>query len=198
MVSVALAGAVGCALVSRTVDGPCPVAGSGGFLLSLVLAFLTMRFIENPLRFATAMRRSPKLSLTVGAAATAVAVGVGVTLYAPDPVGRGPAAPSLDFTASTVPAGSGMAAYDKAVEGAFGQVQAAVAASTALKAVPSNLQPSLADTVKNDPHAPLADCLRGIFQDGQPGCATGDLGSPTTAALVGDSDALMWIRCFSG
>ncbi|CPR08067.1 acyltransferase [Mycobacterium bohemicum DSM 44277] len=86
-------------------------------VLSLGLAVLTLRFIENPLRFAGPVRRSASRSLAVGGAATAVAVCVGVALLAvvPTPVGRGPAAPALTITATPPPNGSDIAAYDAAI-----------------------------------------------------------------------------------
>ena len=49
-------------------------------LVSAGLAVLTLRFIENPLRFAAPVRRSALASLALGGAATAVAVCVGVAL----------------------------------------------------------------------------------------------------------------------
>ena len=89
----------------------------------------------------------PGRSLALGGAATAVAVCVGVALLVvvPDPVGRGPAAAALTVTAAPPPTGHNIDAYDAAVQHAFAQVQAAVAASADLKAVPSNLDPPLAD-----------------------------------------------------
>ena len=67
-------------------------------LVSGGLAVLTLRFIENPLRFAAPVRRSPGRSLALGGAATAVAVGVGLALLVvvPTPVGRGAPAAALD------------------------------------------------------------------------------------------------------
>ncbi len=170
--------------------------GIAAILISLGLAVLTLRFIENPLRFAGPVRRSASRSLAVGGAATAVAVGVGVALLVmvPTPVGRGPAAPALTITATAPPAGSDITAYDAAVRQAFAQVQAAVAASVDLKAVPSNLNPSLADAKTR----PLGSkgCLRDILLVDQPLCATGDTASSTTVALVGDSNAAMWEPAF--
>ena len=116
-------------------------------LISGGLAVLTLRFIENPLRFAAPIRRSALGSLALGGAATAVAVCVGVALlvWVPIPVGRGAPAAPLTITAAPPPTGSNIDAYDAAVQHAFAQVQAAVAASADLKAVPSNLDPPLAD-----------------------------------------------------
>jgi len=162
-------------------------------LVSAGLAVLTLRFVENPVRFAAPVRRSRLLSLAVGGAATAVAVCVGVVLlvWVPNPVGRGPAPTPLTITAAPVPLGSTMAAYDAAVQHVFAQVQAAVAASIELKAVPWNLDPLLSDQVGQLKAILTNGCLRVPFQGGQPECAAGDTASPTTVALVGDSHAAM-------
>ena len=69
--------------------------GLGGRLAAVLvcggLAVLTLHLIENPLRFAAPVRRSPLASLALGGAATAVAVCVCVALLesVPTPVGRG-------------------------------------------------------------------------------------------------------------
>jgi peptidoglycan/LPS O-acetylase OafA/YrhL len=167
-------------------------------LISGGLAALTLRFIENPLRFAPAVRNSPGRSLALGGAATAVAVCVGVALLVvvPMPVGRGAPAAALNVTTAPVPPGSDMAAYDAAVQHAFAQVQAAVAASTDLKAVPSNIDPPFANVEAEQNAYMGSGCLRAPMQGGQPECATGDTGSPTTVALVGDSHAAIWNPAF--
>ena len=69
-------------------------------------------------------------------------MGVALLDWVPDPVGHGAPAKPLTITASPPPAGSTIDAYDAAVQHAFAQVQAAVAASADLKAVPSNLEPA--------------------------------------------------------
>ena len=74
-------------------------------------------------------------------------------------------------------------------------MQAAVAASADLKAVPSNLDPPLADASAE--RRPILQRLPAQpFQVGQPECATGDTASTTTVALVGDSHAAMWNPAF--
>jgi peptidoglycan/LPS O-acetylase OafA/YrhL len=162
------------------------------------LGALTLRFIENPLRFAAPLRRSALASLGVGAAATAIAACVGVVMLGsvPVPVGRGAPAATLTITAAPPATGSNIDAYDAAVQHAFAQVQAAVAASADLQAVPSNLEPSLAGAAAELNTMLLGGCLREPFQGGQPECATGDTASPTTVALVGDSHAAMWNPAF--
>ena len=162
------------------------------------LAVLTLRFIENPLRFAAPIRRSAGRSLALGGLATAIAVCVGMALLAvvPSPVGRGAPAATLTVTTAPVPVGSDMDAYDAAVQRAFAQVQAAVAASANLKAVPSNLDPPFTDVESEQTGLFGQRLLAHALQGGQPECATGDTASTTTVALVGDSHAAIWNPAF--
>ena len=76
-------------------------------LVSLGLAVLTVRFVENPFRFAERVRTSPAVSLGVGGLATAVAVCVGLVVYlaVPTPVGRGPAIEPVVASAPSVSPG---------------------------------------------------------------------------------------------
>ena len=168
-------------------------------LVSLGLALLTLRFIENPLRFAPPLRRSANRSLAVGGAATAVAAGVGVALlvWMPVPVGRGPRGSGADrHRGASPPRFQPWRPTTRRCSDAFAQVQAAVAASVGLKAVPSNLAPPLASVATEVKSLYLHGCLRNLFQVGQPECATGDTASTTTVALVGDSHAAMWYPAF--
>ncbi len=168
-------------------------------LVSGGLAALTLRFIEDPLRFSARLRRSPLASLALGGAATAVAVCVGVALPgggASNPVALGPAARPLIITAEPIPPGSNMEVHDAAVQHVFAQVQAAVAASAELKGVPSNLDPPLTDQAAQLKAILTNGCLRLPLQDGQPECAAGDTASTTTVALIGDSEAAMFNPAF--
>jgi peptidoglycan/LPS O-acetylase OafA/YrhL len=167
-------------------------------VLAAGLAWLTLRFVENPLRFSPTIRESPWRSLALGGAATAIAVCVGLMLLqvVPASIGRGGAATRLAFTTAPVPAGSGIDAYDAAVSQTFAQVQAALATAANLKAVPSNLDPSLANAAAEDKAVYLDGCMRDFLQTGQPECASGDTASATTVALVGDSHAAMWNPAF--
>ncbi|WP_059017486.1 acyltransferase family protein [Mycobacterium sp. M26] len=168
-------------------------------LLSAGLAVLTWRFIESPLRFAPRIRESPRRSLLLGGAATAVAVAVclAVALVVPKPVGAGSPAATLRITTMPASAASGISTADAAVQNAFTQVQAAVEASADLTAVPSNLEPPLAEAAAEDKATHLDGCLRLAFSRGKlPDCVAGDTASTTTVALVGDSHAAMWHPAF--
>ena len=72
------------------------------------------------------------------------------------------------------------------------QVQAAVAASAGLQAVPANLSPPLAHAPADKPGVFSNGCVRSWLDVGQPMCVSGDPSSTTTVALVGDSHAAMW------
>ena len=167
-------------------------------VLSAGLAVLTLRYLENPLRFAPGVRNSPRRSLALGGAATAIAACTGAALLhaVPIPVGRGAPATPVDITATPPPAGSTIDDYDTAVRDVFAQVHAAVAASANLAAVPSNLNPSLRDASAEQKMQSFNGCVRSFFEAGQPECATGDTSSATTIALVGDSHAAMWVPAF--
>jgi peptidoglycan/LPS O-acetylase OafA/YrhL len=152
---------------------------------SFGLAILTLHLIENPARFAPALRVSAQRSLMTGGAATAIAVCVGLTLFVvrPVPVGAGAAA------APVAVAAPGPSAPPRALT-VQEQVRAAVAASAELRAVPSNLAPPLGAIAK--PEVFVNGCVLSWRDVGQPECASGDTASPTSVALVGDSHAAMW------
>ncbi len=167
-------------------------------LVSSGLAMLTLHFVENPLRFGAFLRRSAACSLALGGVATAVAVCVCVALLVlvPTPVGHGTPAAALTVTAAPSPGGRNIDPYDAAVQHTFAQVQAAVAASAKLTAVPSNLDPPLADATAEIKDVYLNGCLRNVLQVSEPDCVKGDTASTTTVALVGDSNAAMWAPAF--
>ena len=170
-------------------------------LFSGGLAALTLRFVENPLRYAAPLRRSALASLAVGGAATALAACVGMValVLVPAPVGRSLAAQTLTMTLAPPPVGGNVDQYNRAVHNAYVQVQAAVAASVDQNDVPANLDPPLAEA---DPNAEAArtpywtKCMVGYLQVEQPECAMGDTAATTKVALVGDSNAWMWVKGF--
>lgn len=174
-----------------------PIEGLAAVLVSFGLAVLTLRLIENPFRYAASIRGSTARSLALGGAATAlvVCVGAGLLVVVPTPVGRGPAAPALRLTAEPPPTGRNVDLYDAAIQHLFAQAQAAVAASDRLKAVPSNLDPSLV-VVHQKAASDLRDCILNLLQVDQPECVTGATTSRTTVALVGDSNAFTWNPAF--
>ncbi len=155
-------------------------------LLAAGLAWLTLRYLENPLRFAPKIRSSAWRSLAVGAVATAIAVfvGLGLLRVVPTPVGTGAPAPAVTLKGASV-------------EQTVAQLQAVLAAAVATEtAVPSNLTPPLNNLAAEQQDYTYRGCLRTPYESGQPECAMGDPGSPNTVALIGDSHAAMWTPAF--
>jgi peptidoglycan/LPS O-acetylase OafA/YrhL len=187
-------------LVPVAVGHDLPSAGRLGVAAgSGVLAVLTTRLVEDPVRFAAPLRRSPSRSLLTGGAATAagVAVAVGALVAVPPPVGAGAAAPTPrpDAAAATPaepPAAPTVDPADALVQDLTAQVQSAVAASVTRGQVPVDLTPSLADAATDKPDVFVNGCVRSWRYVGQDQCASSVESSPTTVALVGDSHAAMW------
>ncbi|WP_349268844.1 acyltransferase [Mycolicibacterium parafortuitum] len=167
-------------------------------LLSAGLAWLTLRFVENPLRYRRTIRSSPSHSLGLGAVATAIAVCVGIALLhvVPASAGRGAPAKPMILTAQTIPPGSSVEIYDTAIGHVFAQAEAAIGSSADLTSVPSNLDPALPNAEQEERSVYFGGCMREFLEIGQPECVMGDAESPTRATLVGDSHAAMWIPAF--
>jgi peptidoglycan/LPS O-acetylase OafA/YrhL len=167
-------------------------------LLSGGAGVLTLRFLENPLRYAPSLRRSPLRSIAVGGLATAVAACVGVAILEriPNSVGHGARLATMTINAMPRPEGDSIEAYDTEIKQLFAQVQTALNASEGLKSVPSNLTPSLADTPGEKNALWFNGCLRTPFQSGQPECVMGDAASTKMVALIGDSMSAMMIPAF--
>ena len=151
------------------------VAVTVAVVVSFGLAVLTERWVERPLRYSPALRRSSASSLAMGAVATAAAAGVVVTVAAlvPIPVGRGAAAASIDTDSVAA-------------------VQTALAASARQRALPVNLDPPLADVAAAVRSAQSDACVDSWRDVDVRDCVSGDPGGRHTVALVGDSHAAMW------
>jgi peptidoglycan/LPS O-acetylase OafA/YrhL len=172
-------------------------------LVSAGLAVITVHLVEDPGRFAAALRQSAGASLAVAGAASALAACACVFLLTavPVPVGHGAAAPKATVIAepakSPQPQATGpQQAQDAAVQDGFAQVRAAVAAAAGMRSVPSNLDPSLAAAPADKAAVFVNGCVRSWRDMGQGECATGDTASPITVALIGDSHAAMWSPAF--
>ncbi|QLL08201.1 acyltransferase family protein [Mycobacterium vicinigordonae] len=162
--------------------------------VSAGLAVITMHAVENPGRFAAALRRSATASLAVAGAASAVAAcACAVLLTAvPAPVGHGAAAPQAKILALPPAPDPQLSPQDAAVRQAFAQARDLLAASIGLGPVPSNLNPSLSAAPGDKAPVFVNGCMRSWRDVGQSECATADTASPTTVTLIGDSHAAMW------
>ncbi|OBI96059.1 acyltransferase [Mycobacterium alsense] len=166
--------------------------------VSAGLAVITLHLVENPGRFAAALRRSARASLALAGAASAAAACACALLLTlmPVPAGHGAAAPKANIAPLPPADVHAVSPRRAAVEQAFAQVREAVAASAGLRAVPSNLDPPLAQAPADKAAVFVNGCVRSWRDVGQAECATGDVASPTTVALVGDSHAAMWQPAF--
>ncbi len=91
---------------------------------------------------------------------------------------------------------SARASLAVAVVDAFAQAREAVAAAANPRAVPENLDPSLAAAPADKPAAFVNGCVCSWREVGQDECASADTASATTVALVGDSQAARWQPAF--
>ncbi len=166
--------------------------------VSAGLAVITMHAVENPGRFAAALRRSVKASLVVAGAASGVAAcACAVLLTAvPVPVGHGAAAPQAKIVALPAAPDPQLSAPEAAVRQAFAQARELLAMSAGPGPVPSNLNPPLAAAPADKAAVFVNGCMRSWRDVGQSECASvvGDAAtdSPTTVTLIGDSHAAMW------
>jgi peptidoglycan/LPS O-acetylase OafA/YrhL len=153
--------------------------------LSAVPAVLTYRYVENPIRFARALRSNPGPALRIGAACTAASVLGGFVFSAVlvpriPPGGDDPElATSPGAAARTAP---GAAALGPMPRGAA----AGVAVDEVATVVPNPLaaRKDVPATYRNGCHD-LDDPARA--------CVLGETGATFTIAIVGDSHAAQWI-----
>ncbi len=176
--------------------------------VSAGLALITMHLVENPGRFTVALRRSARASLALAGAASAVAACACLLLLTvtPAPVGHGSPAPAASIVAlpsSVFPTGKpheveppAIDPRDTAVESVFAQMRDAIAAAADVRAVPSNLNPSLERAPDDKAAVFVNGCVRSWRDVGQSDCATGDTASASTVALIGDSHVAMWNPAF--
>ncbi|MEB4208615.1 acyltransferase family protein [Mycobacterium sp. 94-17] len=183
------------ALLDEPAGLPARLSATG---VSAGLAVITLHLVENPGRFAAALRRSAKVSLVVtGGASAATACACMVLLNViPAPVGHGVAAPRANIIATPPANVAAVSPQEAAVRQAFGQARDALAAAVGLRAVPSNLDPPLAKAPADKAAVFVNGCVRSWRDVGQSECATGDTASTTTVALIGDSHAAMWNPSF--
>ncbi len=153
---------------------------------SFLLAVLTLRYVERPIRYSRPLRRSAGRSLALGSVVTAAAVSAAVILpmVVPVPVGRGEPAPAAVVHSAARPADPLISAVAAA--------RTAVADSAQRDEIPVDLSPPLTAAPADKPEIFRNGCVRSWLDVGVPDCVSGDPNGRTTVALVGDSHAAMW------
>ncbi|MEV0648935.1 SGNH hydrolase domain-containing protein [Phytomonospora sp. NPDC050363] len=146
--------------------------------IALLLAWASRRFVEDPLRFHSALRRRPgkALSVGLGLSAGATAVILAVALF-PPAISSGSPAPMLAQEIAAAPD-----ARER-----LSQLLAAPAGS-----LPSNLSPALGE-IKDHRSAVYRDgCHTDYDSSRVKACAYGDPASERVVVLFGDSHAAQW------
>jgi peptidoglycan/LPS O-acetylase OafA/YrhL len=146
---------------------------------ALVLAALTYALVENPVRHLTGLRDRPWRGLGVGAVISVLAAGLCVV---------------IGYTTMHVAGASTYRAATLAPDTFdIRQLPGAIADAVELPAVPANLTPRLEAATKDKPRYYREGCS-GDFADAEvkKPCVYGDLSSPTTVVLFGDSHAGHW------
>ncbi|AGZ45534.1 putative acyltransferase [Actinoplanes friuliensis DSM 7358] len=142
---------------------------------ALLLAGLTYALVENPMRNLAGLRDRPWHGIGVGAALSLGAAGLCALIA---------------FTAAHA---GGVSTYRAAPLTDAGRLQQSLAAASKMPAVPRNLTPKLENAAKDKPQIYRDKCSP-AFDDAEvkTPCAYGDLTSPTTVVLFGDSHAGHW------
>ena len=181
--------------VARSVAGhPLNVwLGLGLAVGSLLPAWLSLRFVENPVRFHVVLRRRPRRGLALGAALSALSVGAAV-LFLGLPMRLGGSGTGADTAAVVAVKPSADRAAQLAE--ARRQLAALIASSAPVTALPANLVPPVASAANDLP----ADkgCLASLDDTSTApavaqGCDRyGDKDSGTVMVLFGDSHTEQW------
>ena len=168
--------------------------------LSLGLAYLTQRLVEDPFRHAKRLVKAPRASITAGVALSAVAALIAVFAIqaAPRPTGHA-AAVATPRLPGAKPSTSSHASAVKAPPSRFSALdtlqqplQRVLTAAAAIHGVPSNLTPSLS-TVRGDKQRPFLDgCDLSFTSATSSPCAYGDTAASRTIVAFGDSHAAQW------
>jgi peptidoglycan/LPS O-acetylase OafA/YrhL len=168
--------------------------------LSLGLAHLTQRLVEDPIRHAKRLVRAPRASITAGIALSTVAAVIGVFAIqtAPHPTGHAaavatPRLPGVTPSTGThAPAAKAPPSRFSAVDALEQPLQRVLTAAANIHGVPSNLTPSLSN-VRADKQRPFLDgCDLSFTSSTSPPCVYGDTAATRTIVAFGDSHAAQW------
>ena len=147
--------------------------------VALGASVLMYRLLEQPVRHARVLRRTPWRSIAVGLGVTAVALGVVTVRY--DSAGA-----SVAPTAGGSPGALGRA-------GSVQSVLHLVASSGRIRTVPADLLGAIARP-QQTLSIPPGGCFAPAPVSQTPECAFGDAAGTKTMVLYGDSHAAMWFR----
>ncbi len=171
--------------------GPAPASAIvAAVVVSYLLAELSVRFIENPVRVSSRLSGRTRTTLLVGLALTAIPVVV-TLLPLPGPMPWAVSSEPDAVAEETLVVGTGTTPSVSA--SASAAANALAAAQAALAAVP-DVRPAVSpQEAKDDLVRGMGDCHQSFdaARLATP-CAFGDTTSTTTVVLVGDSKAQHW------
>jgi peptidoglycan/LPS O-acetylase OafA/YrhL len=142
--------------------------------VAVIIAYISFRFLEDPIRRSAFIKRAPWRSLGVGAAAIVLALIVSVL-------------PTATLEAHSAVRVSGNPALNK--------LQAEILTATKVKNFPSASDPPLALSLGTDSFSipsMIAHCTPSLTQVTVPRCSYGDGSSSKVVVLYGNSQAQMW------
>jgi len=138
---------------------------------SLAPAWLTHRFVENPIRYARRFTQAPRLALVLGAALSTVGVAIGLSPY--------------------------LAVHAKVTTNSNAPVEGAAALgdppATPPPARPEAIVPDPLEAIHDVPDAYDRGCQAGESSAEPVSCVYGDPNGSIDVAVVGDSKVLQWI-----
>jgi len=165
------------AIAAVQLGGLSAIEGLLVAVLSVVPAWLTLRLVEDPIRFSPAISKVPRVTLAIGASFSLAGVAVGVVLAW---------APSLTPTISAAPALGASVLGDDATNQSAGAPVDRVAGIT----------PDPLHAVEDVPEAYPDGCQQSQLDSDPLSCEYGDKDGDLTVAIVGDSKILQWLPAF--
>jgi peptidoglycan/LPS O-acetylase OafA/YrhL len=184
-------------------DGLSPLAGTAVALLSIVPAYLSYRFVENPIRFSRQLSASNRLTLSLGANFSAIGVVAGLILVLAVPTVQsggtagGPAqgaAAIVDGRGADEP-GAGRGNDDDRATGGTGaddESEATRPGTVASLAHVTGFVPAATEATEDLPPGYGDRCQVDQISPEPIRCEFGDPEGDVTIALVGDSKIIQW------
>ena len=165
------------AIAAVQLGGLSAIEGLLVAVLSVIPAWLTLRLVEDPIRFSAAFSKIPRVTLAMGASFSVAGVAAGVVLAW---------APSLTPNLSAAPAlGASVLGADATNRSAGAPVDRV-----------AGITPDPLHAVDDVPEAYPDGCQQSQLDSDPLSCEYGDEDGDLTVAVVGDSKILQWLPAF--